>query len=246
MLTLHLRQQQLAYPAGYATWQRVESVRQLDSAQTALLLCDVWDHHWCRGAVERLDQLLPRMSHVVNCARERGLLIVHAPSDVMAFYSGAPARQRALAAPPVEPPPDLPHADPPLPVDASDGGGDTTGDFGAVDEIVWTRQHPAIEIDQARDVISADGRELYSLYAQRGIRFVIILGVHANMCILNRSFAIKQLVRWGIDVALVRDLTDSMYNPARPPYVDHDEGTRLVTEYIEKFWCPTIGSEDLA
>ncbi|MBE0697009.1 MAG: hypothetical protein IH586_08800 [Anaerolineaceae bacterium] len=41
-------------------------------------------------------------------------------------------------------------------------------------------------------------------------------------------------------VALVRDLTDAMYNPAQAPYVSHDEGTRLVIEYIEKFWCPTV------
>jgi hypothetical protein len=64
------------------------------------------------------------------------------------------------------------------------------------------------------------------------------------MCILNRSFAIKQMVRWGLPVALVRDLTDSLYNPARPPYVNHDAGTALVIAYIEKFWCPSIDSTD--
>ena len=44
---------------------------------------------------------------------------------------------------------------------------------------------------------------------------------------------------------LIRDLTDSMYNPARPPYVDHDEGTRLVVGYVEKFWGASIDSADL-
>jgi len=37
-----------------------------------------------------------------------------------------------------------------------------------------------------------------------------------------------------------------MYDPATPPYVGHDEGTRLVIEFIEKFWCPTITSDQLA
>ena len=45
---------------------------------------------------------------------------------------------------------------------------------------------------------------------QRGIRNVILMGVHTNMCVLHRTFAIKQLVRWGVDVALIRDLTDTM------------------------------------
>jgi hypothetical protein len=71
------------------------------------------------------------------------------------------------------------------------------------------------------------------------------MGVHTNMCVLNRPFAIKQLVRWGVPVALVRDLTDAMYNPARAPYVSHAAGTELVIGYIERFWCPSVTSQDL-
>ncbi len=78
-----------------------------------------------------------------------------------------------------------------------------------------------------------------------GIEHVVIMGVHTNMCILNRSFAIKQMVRWSVDIMLCRDLTDCMYNPAMAPYVGHDEGTALVISYIETFWCPTVSSEDL-
>jgi nicotinamidase-related amidase len=79
----------------------------------------------------------------------------------------------------------------------------------------------------------------------RGIEHLLVMGVHTNMCVLHRTFAIKQMVKWGVQVALVRDLTDAMYNPARPPYVSHAEGTRLVVEYIEKFWCPTVESGEI-
>lgn len=249
-LRLTLRRQRLAERNGYRIWQVETEAVAWSAAQTALVLCDVWDRHTCRGAEERLSRLVPRMNEVVRTLRTRGVLIVHAPSDTMPFYEGTPARARALAAPVVEPPPTLEHDDPPLPVDASDGGCDTLPDhehpiFERGMPYPWTRQHPGIEIDQARDVISASGRELYNVYRQRGITHVLEMGVHTNMCILNRTFSIKQLVRWGFEVALVRDLTDAMYNPARPPYVSHEEGTRLVVEYIEKFWCPTITSEQL-
>ena len=230
---------------GYLLWKVRESTADLFAAETALVLCDVWDRHWCRGAVERLERLLPRMNQVVASARRKGVLIVHAPSDTMDFYRDSPARRRVLQAPSAEPPPEQPHADPPLPIDASDGGCDTDDNLGGVDEIVWTRQHPAIEIDHEQDAISDDGRELYNLYRQRGIKNVIVLGVHTNMCVLNRSFAIKQMVRWGFTVALVRDLTDAMYSPAHPPYVSHDAGTQLTVAFVEKFWCPTILSQDL-
>lgn len=245
-LTLLFQRQELAKDkGGHLAWAIHESPTSLVAEETALVVCDVWDSHWCRGANERLAKLLPRMDDVVKAAREKGVLIVHAPSDTMEFYAGSPARRRVLEAPRVEPPENLPHKDPPLPIDASDRGCDTDNNIGGVDEGVWTRQHPTIEIDHDRDAISDDGRELYNLYRQRNIRNVIIMGVHTNMCVLGRSFAIKQMVRWGFTVALVRDLTDCMYNPARSPYVSHDEGTRLTVAYIEKFWCPTISSEDL-
>ncbi|MFQ6043776.1 MAG: isochorismatase family protein, partial [Candidatus Poribacteria bacterium] len=201
-----------------------------------------WNRHWSRGATERVDAMAPRMNEVIKVARTRGVQIIHAPSDTMDFYEGTPARQRMIDAPHAEPPPELEHDDPPQPVDASDGGSDTgeTESYKA-----WHRQHPVIEIDQEKDGISDNGQEVYNLMQQRGIKNLIIMGVHTNMCVLGRSFAIKQMVKWGVNVALARDLTDAMYNPAKPPYVSHEEGTKLVIEYIEKFWCPSIASEEL-
>ena len=71
------------------------------------------------------------------------------------------------------------------------------------------------------------------------------MGVHTNMCVLNRTFAIKQMTKWGVRCVLVRDLTDSMYNPKDRPFVAHDRGTGLVIEHIEKYWAPTVLSADL-
>lgn len=248
-LDLTLRRQALIQKDGYAVWEVQTTPRTLVAHQTALLLCDVWDHHTCRGAEERLEKLIPRMDQVVTALRDQGVLIVHAPSDTMAFYQDAPARQRVLDVPTVEPPADLAHDDPPLPVDQSDPCDTAPDDAHPKYErgmpFPWTREHPGIIIDQQRDVISDKGRELWSYYQHRGIEHVLIMGVHTGMCILNRTFAIKQMVRWGMDITLIRDLTDAMYNPAKPPYVSHEEGTRLVVEYIEKFWAPTVVSEEL-
>lgn len=246
LLTLHLRRQRMERDrAGRAVWVPVHEARDVAANAAALLLCDVWDRHWCRGANERLEEMLPRMAETVRAARSRGVQIIHAPSDTMPFYRDAPARQRIAALRITPAPAELPHDDPALPLDDSDGGGDTADDPGETDEIVWTRQHPAIEIDQERDIISDDGREILAFMADRSIAHLVIMGVHTNMCILDRSFGIRQMVRWGVDIMLCRDLTDSMYNPARPPYVSHAEGTALVVAYIEKFWCPTMTSDDL-
>ena len=243
ILRLRRRSQRLGRDAGGRfCWQVTTIPVAIPGDQTAILLCDVWDKHWSRGATERLEAMVPRMNEVVKTVRAKGVRIIHAPSGTMDFYSGTPARIRMADAPYAQPPDAAEHSDPPLPIDDTDGGSDTGEEPW---HKAWSRQHPAIEVDQQADGITDSGQEVYNWLQNQSVTHLIVMGVHTNMCILNRSFAIKQMVRWGVDTTLVRDLTDSMYNPARPPYVSHEEGTRLVIEYVEKFWCPTIHSQDL-
>jgi len=72
-----------------------------------------------------------------------------------------------------------------------------------------------------------------------------VAGVHTNMCILNRSFAIRQMTKWALQCILLRGLTDAMYDPADRPFVSHDAGTQLVIEHIERHWAPTVTSTEL-
>ena len=241
-LILDLCRQHLVQRDGYNVWEKKRTETLWQASLTALLLCDLWDSHWCRGAVERLDAMIDRMNKVVHGCREEDVLIIHAPSGTMDFYTDSPARQRASSVSPLGIPDDLEHDDPPLPIDASDNGSDT-GEVAP--NGVWSRQHPGIDINEEKDIISDNGKEIYSYLKHHDIDHLLIMGVHTNMCVLHRSFGIKQMIRWGVDVALIRDLTDTMYNPAMSPYVSHEEGTGLVIEFIEKFWCPTIDSSDL-
>ena len=225
---------------GRHGWQIVEQDVAWRPSETAIVIVDMWNTHWSQAATERVNILAPRIDVVVNTARDRGVQIIHAPSDVLDFYKDHPARLWVLDLPNVEPPPLIDRPDPPLPIDGSDGGSDT-GETKT--SRPWTRQHAAIDIGD-EDAISDDGNEVYNILTHKGVKNLIYMGVHTNMCVLNRPFAIKRMVRWGLNVVLARDLTDAMYNPFMPPYVNHDEGTQLVIAYIEKFWCPTMLSED--
>ena len=71
------------------------------------------------------------------------------------------------------------------------------------------------------------------------------MGVHINMCVLDRPFAIRRMLSLGKNVLLMRDMTDTMYNPHMRPFVSHFRGTELVVEHIERYLCPTITSTDL-
>ena len=47
-----------------------------------------------------------------------------------------------------------------------------------------------------------------------------------------------------MNVVLLRDLTDAMYDPRDKPYVSHERGTELVIEHIERWWAPSVLSRD--
>ena len=217
--------------------------------QTAIIICDMWDDHWCKMAAGRVAEMAPRINSVIAVARSLGARVVHAPSDTLDFYAAAPQRLKILEAPAVEPPVSInswcrlePDKEGKLPIDDSDGGCDDADPL--EEHRAWSRQHPAIEIAEG-DVISDDGREVYNYFRQQYVRHVAVMGVHTNMCVLGRSFGIRQMTKLGFDVVLVRDLTDAMYDPRDEPQVSHEEGTRLVIEHIERHWAPSILSEDL-
>jgi len=225
---------------GSGLWQEVNRVEELPIAETAIIICDLWDRHWCGGATRRCGPIAERLAPMIRSARARGVQIVHAPSDCMDFYAETPQRRRLQLAPPVSPPKPLALPDPPLPIDDAGGGCDT----GEPMYLAWTRQDPRVDLGEF-DGISDSGAEIYSFFRKLGIKNVILTGVHTNMCVLNRTFAIKQMTRLGLHCILARDLTDTMYDPKDRPHVSHDEGTGLVVEYIEKYWAPSILSTDL-
>lgn len=242
-ITLHLLHQELNTNAeGHSDWQDIVIPKSLPADKIAIIVCDMWDNHWSKGAVDRVEALLPRMEAVISNARAKGVHIIHAPSETTSVYAGTPARQRAMDAPFIPLPPMQEHSEPDFPIDHSDGGSDTGEPQWYY---AWSRQHPALTIDGSVDALSDDGQEIWNLLHHWQVEQVLIMGVHTNMCILNRPFAIKAMVRRDMPIALVRDLTDAMYNPAMRPYVSHDEGTQLVIGYIQKHWCPTVESGDV-
>jgi nicotinamidase-related amidase len=132
--------------------------------------------------------------------------------------------------------------EPPLPVDTAKCACDDPVVGPAVRK--FSKQHPGLDII-GYDGISDSGQEIYNFCVQEGIKNVVLMGVHTNMCVLGRPFGIRQMVRLGKNVVLARDLTDAMYDPRQPPHVSHARGTELVVEHIERWWCPSVLSDDL-
>ena len=135
----------------------------------------MWDKHWCKGATTRVEGLARRMEPVLEQARAKSILIIHAPSETMSYYANTPGRLLAERAVKVDSPAAIVPMDkePPLPMDDSDGGCDTPGDK---EYRAWQRETPLLEIEPG-DVISDNGHEIYNVLRQHGIDTVLMMGV---------------------------------------------------------------------
>ena len=71
-----------------------ERTIEWDAKETAVVICDMWDKHWCEGATRRGGVIAPHINEMAKAVRARGGFIVHAPSDTMKFYADWPQRKR--------------------------------------------------------------------------------------------------------------------------------------------------------
>jgi nicotinamidase-related amidase len=207
---------------GKADFTVVDKRAQWRPDKTALILCDMWDDHWCKSAARRVGEMAGPFNEMVKAARARGVFVIHAPSTCTGFYEGTPQRKRAQSAPFTKAPVALavserwgtawcwtdPKHEAVLPIDDSDMGCDCLPTKCTIRN-AWTRQINTIEIAEA-DAITDNGQETWNLLAERGIENVILCGVHLNMCVLGRPFAIRQMGKLGKNVALMRDMTDTI------------------------------------
>ncbi len=233
---------------GSKRFHTVTETVDWDAEQTAIVVCDMWNDHYCRNSARRVAEMAPRMNQVIQKARDMGMLIIHSPSGCMNAYADTPQRKLAQQAPKVKTEVELQvwcyldeQHEPLLPISATQ----PCDDDGAIRAVIgmYERQIDTLEIVEG-DAIT-DSAEAYYLMKQKGIKNVIVMGVHTNICVLGRPFGIRQLVYQGQNVVLMRDMTDAMYNPRDEPFVNHFTGNDLVFEHIERHWCPTITSADI-
>src|SRR5262245_24054540 len=250
--------------AGSGRYHMKTETESWDPAHTALIVCDVWDLHHSLNAVRREEEFAPRLNEVVQEARRRGVTIIHAPISCMESYGDHPARKRAIETPLSKNLPiDIqdwcsripPEEQGTYPLDQSDGGADDDpaeakdwsaklAAMGRNPGAPWKKQSELVAIEP-QDYISDKGDEVWSILETKGITHVILAGVHTNMCVLGRPFGLRQMAKNGKRVVLLRDMTDTMYNPGSWPYVSHFTGTDRIIEHIEKYVCPTITSDQL-
>ena len=206
--------------------------------------------------------MVPRMDELLKNLRATGVTVIHAPSGCMAAYANDPARLRVANIPKAARRTTSINgatqfrvkkeyvtrwisrtAAKTIPLKSMPRGLRLSEGERAQPCAPWKQQHAGLSIDSATDFISDRGDEIWSLLKHKKLKNVILAGVHTNMCVLGRPFGLRQLSKNGVNVVLMRDLTDSMYNPKLWPFVSHLEGNALIISHIERHVCPTVTSD---
>ena len=238
-----------------ASW--TEAIELWPANETAILVLDMWAYHGCESASLRAAAMVERMNRVLVAARDRGATVIFCPSsgvDEMAPSFPQQRRRMAEAAahcadrrtcgaagvthagqgihadPRVEPPPPI------------------AGGCDGPEERAWAdaphAQHAGLAVFPG-DGLSDSAQEIVGFLRAAGLRRVVLVGVHANECLLRRPFALRRLPAEGFAVAVARDLTDVLHDPRRGPPVSHAGALQLVLRHIESYLAPTIRSRDL-
>ena len=219
------------------TGELIVTPTKIDPAKTAVVIIDPWNSHWCMTASERVASIFPRMNQVLAVMRDLGTTVIWNPTDVVTMYSGYPQYENAVAVVTRE----MPHVRevPPVKFTAPGGGCicgpgiECRGNYG------WDMMGPDLIIDDG-DLISSTSEEIYSLIVDRGIKHVIYMGVHTNMCVFGKPGALGPMWQAGLDCLLARDINDALTSYFPDKGYTPDMGTDEINANLEIGGVPTV------
>lgn len=215
--------------------KRTETV---DPKQVGVIAVDVWNHHWCKTAMMRIDAIIPRMNKALDAARDLGMTIMLCPSDVVDNYAGYPQREAVLALPQIPVPSVIEVSCPPAP----DPGGCACDRERCAVNFGWDGMHPGLRI-AGGDWMPDTRAEVYALCQKFGLTHLIYVGFHTQVCLLGKPMGLKAMKSAGLKCVLARDLTDAHpgYDPARN--FTPDLNTEQVVAHFERHLAPSIHFE---
>jgi hypothetical protein len=213
-------------------------------SEVGILLVGLWDTHNCLIAQNILDQICPEINKFITRYRGLGSKVILGSSSLGGKPEYRKYRQ-AIKGVGFSTFKDYGMNYPPLPFDDSFDGGieEPNPDFVRSN----VKLHPSIQLDD-NDLISGNAKEIVNYLNHHHIKHLLVVGAHLNMCILDRPYAIRNLLRYGVNVSIVRDLVDPLYNSKSPPEgypKTREEAKNLLLNYLEKYYCPTTSTHEI-
>ena len=223
-----------------STKEAIVDELKIEASKIGIVAIDTWNYHWCMTAAQRVGAMVPRMNRALECARRLGINILWAPTDVASQYVGRPQRERAMAVPYVE----VPQTRELVCNFTVKTGTCLCGPgIGCVGNDGQDGIQEGLHIADS-DWIVSGLPEIYSICNSLGLKHLIYMGVHTNVCVFGKPTALRNLYAAGFECYLARDLTDaiSIYDPDTG--YTPDRGTAQAVRDLEVAGIPTVHLED--
>ena len=220
--------------------ERIEKEKIYNTNEIAILVIGMWSSHQCLVTDKKLQELSPKVDLFLKKARTNNMKVIFGSSSLTKLPKYKSLRDNMK---------NIPFANlvdkglnfPPIPFnDSDDGINERNPDFkrGDVD------MNPLIEISNT-DSMTDNSKELLNYLYHHKIKLCLIVGVHTNMCVLDRPYGMKNIARYGFPMAIVRDLADPMIKPDGIIIKDRDVALEKIIHYVEQYFAPSIDSRDI-
>jgi len=226
-----------------------ETVFEIDTKETALVLVDVWGGHHIKSHKERTGQIMEeKIVPVIQTAREAGVTIIYAPSPRIAQkypqwtrYAGDSEFFPHSAGPPPDWPPTEFRQRSGIYEKYKRQPGETPPSYDGPYPDWWHINDIASVIEpEPDDFVIATGNQLHRLLRDRKILHLIYVGFATNICVLYRDYGIRAMRDRGYITIVLRDCTTAI--ETRESFADLST-TRWAIQEIER-WHFTVTSED--
>jgi hypothetical protein len=236
-LLLSLRKHQQFFVNGPI--ERIEKEKTFDPRRIGILVVGMWSGHQCKIADQKLQELSPQVDTFLKKCRGKGMKVIFGSQSLVKHpkYVNLRKNMKNIAFAKLE---DKGLSFPPIPFDDSDGGvNERNPSFqrGEVD------LNPQIEVSDT-DAMTDNCKELLNYLYHHNCNLLLVVGVHTNMCVLDRPYGMKNIARYGFPMAIVRDLADPMIKPDGVVVKDREDALNKIIRYVEQYFAPSVDSRD--
>jgi hypothetical protein len=218
----------------------IEKEKMYNTNELAILVIGMWSNHQCLVANRKLEELSPKVDSFLKKGRANNMKIIFGSSSLIKLPKYKLLRENMK---------NIPFANlvdkglsfPPIPFNDSDGG---------INEKNDTFKRCDVDMNQMIEIVNTDAmtdnaKELLNYLYYHKIKLCLVVGVHTNMCVLDRPYGMKNIARYGFPMAIVRDLGDPMIKPDGIVIKDRDDAHEKIVHYVEQYFAPSINSHDL-
>ena len=228
---------------------RVDAAFDLDPAETALVLVDVWGGHHIKSHYERTGRIMAeKIRPCIEAARSGGITVIYAPSPPVARsypqwvrYAGEAEIKWGEDDPDEDwPPPEYRRGESKYSSlrrpdnEKMSGYSDPLPDWWHIKDIA------ASIAPKPEDLVVATGGQLHRLLRHRGLVHLIYAGFATNICVVYRDYGLQAMRGRGYLPVLLRDCTTAIETRDTFPQLAL---TSSVIADLER-WFPTSDSTE--